>query len=322
MKILAFALLAIGMLLLAGCTQTPDAQVPPNGNDPGAIPAQNGSGGPNKVAAEGEFCGGIAAFQCASALECKYDGSYPDAGGICVKAGTAGGNAGMANPASTNCIEKGGQLRIVSGSEGEYGMCTLNGIECEEWDFFRTGECHLTLEKDDAYQAAMQYAKLTPTYAFDGSIIASEYNTTVGSGKYEFAFAYESSHAGYGNREGEALAQMITPHTVVIDIVGDVIVSAITDDEYDEMAGRMFEAGMQRVSEMTQAVCENGGGRWNECASACRNNPEAEACTMQCVQICECGGTANNAPTCPSGWSCSQLNPLPDTGECVPAQNA
>lgn len=33
---------------------------------------------------EGEFCGGIAAFQCAAGLTCKYDGTYPDAGGTCV----------------------------------------------------------------------------------------------------------------------------------------------------------------------------------------------------------------------------------------------
>ncbi|MFH1056181.1 MAG: protease inhibitor I42 family protein [Candidatus Micrarchaeota archaeon] len=32
---------------------------------------------------EGMFCGGIAAFQCPSAFECKLDGSYPDAGGKC-----------------------------------------------------------------------------------------------------------------------------------------------------------------------------------------------------------------------------------------------
>ena len=34
-------------------------------------------------------------------------------------------------------------------------------------------------------------------------------------------------------------------------------------------------------------VCESIGGQFNECASACRNNPQAEVCTMQCVQVCE-----------------------------------
>jgi len=33
---------------------------------------------------EGMFCGGIAAFQCPYAFDCKLDGDYPDAGGKCV----------------------------------------------------------------------------------------------------------------------------------------------------------------------------------------------------------------------------------------------
>lgn len=50
-------------------------------------------------------------------------------------------SAQIANPASTNCIDKGGTLKIVDSPQGQYGMCTLpNGNVCEEWAFFR-GEC-------------------------------------------------------------------------------------------------------------------------------------------------------------------------------------
>lgn len=35
---------------------------------------------------EGEFCGGIAAFPCQDGLRCQLEGSYPDAGGHCVRA--------------------------------------------------------------------------------------------------------------------------------------------------------------------------------------------------------------------------------------------
>lgn len=38
---------------------------------------------------------------------------------------------------------------------------------------------------------------------------------------------------------------------------------------------------------MTKETCEELGGNFNECASACRNDPEAEMCTMQCVLVCE-----------------------------------
>jgi eight-cysteine-cluster-containing protein len=42
---------------------------------------------------EGEFCGGIAAIQCCSGLTCQLDGTYPDAGGKCVKAAIGYRNA-------------------------------------------------------------------------------------------------------------------------------------------------------------------------------------------------------------------------------------
>ncbi len=48
----------------------------------------------------------------------------------------------MPNPASVNCIDKGGVLEIRKDpSGGEYGVCKFsNGTECEEWALFR-GEC-------------------------------------------------------------------------------------------------------------------------------------------------------------------------------------
>ena len=36
-------------------------------------------------APENSFCGGIAGIKCAVGLACKYDGTYPDAGGKCIK---------------------------------------------------------------------------------------------------------------------------------------------------------------------------------------------------------------------------------------------
>jgi hypothetical protein len=35
------------------------------------------------------------------------------------------------------------------------------------------------------------------------------------------------------------------------------------------------------------SMCTEIGGSWNECASACRHDPTAEVCTMQCVLVCQ-----------------------------------
>jgi len=50
--------------------------------------------------------------------------------------------AAMANPASVNCLEKGGRLIIQKrGDGGEYGICVFeDDRRCEEWALFRR-EC-------------------------------------------------------------------------------------------------------------------------------------------------------------------------------------
>ena len=46
---------------------------------------------------------------------------------------------GMANPASTFCIEKGGQLELKSEENGQLGYCHLaDGQIIEEWTYFRS----------------------------------------------------------------------------------------------------------------------------------------------------------------------------------------
>jgi hypothetical protein len=40
---------------------------------------------PRAPRGEGQFCGGIAGFQCQTGLHCEIKETYPDAGGTCVK---------------------------------------------------------------------------------------------------------------------------------------------------------------------------------------------------------------------------------------------
>jgi len=48
---------------------------------------------------------------------------------------------GIANPASTYCVEQGGTIVIEEEELGQIGYCLFDdGSKCEEWTFFR-GEC-------------------------------------------------------------------------------------------------------------------------------------------------------------------------------------
>ncbi|WAC05286.1 MAG: DUF333 domain-containing protein [Methanoregula sp.] len=61
---------------------------------------------------------------------------------------TAPAKAGMANPASVSCVDKGGTLEIKKDPAGaEYGMCKFaNGTSCEEWALFRGEGCKAGVE--------------------------------------------------------------------------------------------------------------------------------------------------------------------------------
>ena len=47
----------------------------------------------------------------------------------------------IANPASVNCIDRGGKLEMMEDKGGQFGVCVFNdGSRCEEWRLFRK-EC-------------------------------------------------------------------------------------------------------------------------------------------------------------------------------------
>lgn len=51
-------------------------------------------------------------------------------------------------------------------------------------------------------------------------------------------------------------------------------------------AGGSWLAEFNECEHVGGMWCSNNGGIFNDCASACRNNPEAEFCTQQCVLVC------------------------------------
>jgi putative hemolysin len=57
-------------------------------------------------------------------------------------AGAQPRGVGIANPASTNCLQQGGRSEIRNGAQGQYGVCIFpDGRVCEEWALFRDGRC-------------------------------------------------------------------------------------------------------------------------------------------------------------------------------------
>ena len=65
--------------------------------------------------------------------------------------------------------------------------------------------------------------------------------------------------------------------------------------------------GVDTSNAITQKMCEDAGGHWNECGSACRGEPPGSPCILMCVQYCECGGIAGFG--CPAGYICTDYLP-------------
>ena len=67
---------------------------------------------------------------------------------------------GLANPASANCLDLGGNLELKNRANlGQYGVCVFpNGNECEEWALFN-GDCPLEgiEEPAEGYRTVLEY---------------------------------------------------------------------------------------------------------------------------------------------------------------------
>lgn len=58
----------------------------------------------------------------------------------------------LANPASENCVQKGGRLEIRKNKAGEYGVCLFeDNRQCEEWALLR-GQCPVGGVKITGYE--------------------------------------------------------------------------------------------------------------------------------------------------------------------------
>ncbi len=139
----------------------------------------------------------------------------------------------IANPASQHCIDNGGSLDLQT------GMCTFeNGIECEEWAFFR-GECSNTEE------------------------LITDFDSCVEA----------------GNPTTRSIPAQCNAN-------GQTYVQEFTKQEKCELYNGSWVESANECEYIGSELCEEMGGQFNECGSACRNDPEAVMCTMQCVPFC------------------------------------
>lgn len=98
--------------------------------------------------------------------------------------------------------------------------------------------------EEESKGVALNFVKNSPTYQFDGIENSIEHiNTLYPDMPYtwEFIFEFRCRHAGYGNRSGKMLAQVITPHTAHIIVKKDRVISATLDGKWNIMTQKSLE---------------------------------------------------------------------------------
>lgn len=93
--------------------------------------------------------------------------------------------------------------------------------------------------KYDAIGVAQKYIVTSPTFAFDGMHDTLDViDVTVMESypvQYKVTIAFDSAHAGFGDRTDQILAEVITPHKMDIIVSEGVVISAVTDGDWDEL---------------------------------------------------------------------------------------
>jgi hypothetical protein len=88
-------------------------------------------------------------------------------------------------------------------------------------------------------QMAINFLKNGATYSFDGiedSITILDYYMLESYPvQHVVVISFDTAHAGWGDREGTFIAQVITNHVIEITIVEGEVVSAVIDDKWDEL---------------------------------------------------------------------------------------
>lgn len=95
-----------------------------------------------------------------------------------------------------------------------------------------------------ARQIAQDFVRNSPTFAFDGIDDTLQLVETIYpdmENTWQFVLHFESRHAGYGDRTGQMLAEVITPHVAVITVENGEVKSAVMDEKWDMISQEMLE---------------------------------------------------------------------------------
>lgn len=120
----------------------------------------------------------------------------------------------------------------------------VSAIMDNRWDMIQQAEIAVTYTESAARQMAEEFVRNSPTFQFDGieeSLTLAETLYPDIENAWQFVFQFESRQAGYGDRTGQMLAEVITPHEAIITVEQGEVTNAIMDEKWDMINQQMLD---------------------------------------------------------------------------------
>ena len=118
------------------------------------------------------------------------------------------------------------------------------------------------VSEEESLNIAQQFLKSSQTYKFDGIEETFKHEETLTLRCpycWQFIFTFDSRQAGYGDRTGQMLAQVITPHKARITVEQGKVTYAVLDNEWDMQ--QQIQAGIDKIHGkkwILQSFIDNG----------------------------------------------------------------
>lgn len=115
----------------------------------------------------------------------------------------------------------------------------------------------ITITQEESRQIAGDFVRNSPTFKFDGIedtlnfvkadiLRTSNERTPFG---WQFTFEFQCQQSGYGDRTGQILAKVITPHKAVINVEQGKVTEAVMDQKWDMINQKMLDGSNSTPSQ-------------------------------------------------------------------------
>jgi len=119
-------------------------------------------------------------------------------------------------------------------------MEVVEAVMDGRWDML--AQAFIDDDEADARRVAEDFVRNSPTFVFDGIPATLKMGETLYpdlENAWIFVIRFESAHAGYGDRTGQMVAEVITPHEAHITVENGEVVGALMDEKWDMLAQRL-----------------------------------------------------------------------------------